>query len=331
MWADVDIWPTWGMAVAGFAESFTFGFARLIVAPHDSLSRWYSHLVLDIIRKVSSWHWLLETTIFSICSTRHQLVLLVDACPSVDTTNYKAKTNHELTLIRWNRNREQMIMPCSSDPFGVVLSLFNWLDPNRLTTQQQLAELVKYVAPAKDVRIQSMHQVESGSVDQSSASPTSKPTISKADTNAIADKALNSALLSGIDLFNYKIQQVKDNAATMVELDVSNTHFLSRKIAADLLTSLARNTTLKKLIMPKVHLTSQSAGLLAEALKTNSTLEFINIQNNNIGAKGLIDLAKALESNSSLKELSIGCQNGAASLGANVEKEFVNVLQSNRT
>ncbi|KAI8826405.1 hypothetical protein BJ741DRAFT_42278 [Chytriomyces cf. hyalinus JEL632] len=156
--------------------------------------------------------------------------------------------------------------------------------------------------------------------------PANKPPTAP-KRSASSDSTLsNSNRLCTEDIDGF-LEQLFENDADLVDLDLSGCQLLTSSQGAQLADALSRNTILQSLDLSGTKLNTQTAMLIGKALQTNDTLKKLNLERNSIGPAGFKAIALGLMENKKLRELKL--LNQTLSAGTNAEQFLAKAMAKN--
>lgn len=126
------------------------------------------------------------------------------------------------------------------------------------------------------------------------------------------------------------IKRVKDNDASLTELNWNNIKNISDEKFERLFEALKNNSRLEALSLTNVGLTDRTALILAEAVEKNATLRVLNVETNFISPPVIVKLVKALLQNQTIEEFRASNQRSSV-LGNKIEMEITDLVEKNST
>lgn len=126
------------------------------------------------------------------------------------------------------------------------------------------------------------------------------------------------------------IQQVKDDAMSLIDLNWNNIKNISDEKFESLFEALPGNTHLETMSLTNVGLTDRTATKLADAIENNSTLRVVNVETNFISPSVIVRLIKSLLKTKTIEEFRASNQRSQV-LGNKNEMEITSLVEKNPT
>ncbi|XP_034021988.1 leiomodin-1 [Thalassophryne amazonica] len=130
-------------------------------------------------------------------------------------------------------------------------------------------------------------------------------------------------------MFDELMAQVRNNSASLTELNVNNSEVIKTKTLIEFAEALHNNTSVKTFALANCRADDHVAYAIAGTLRSNKTITSINLDSNHLTGKGILSLIQALQHNSTLTELRF--QNQRHICGGKTEMEMTKILKDNTT